>query len=55
MFIKRKDNQCETKVLAVADDRVLVHAKWNKGKNQNICYLPLEYFVRKYGRQPVVA
>ncbi len=57
MFIKRKDGQCETKVLAVDHEnkRVLVQSRWNKGKNQNIVHLPFAYFIEKYGREPVVA
>lgn len=53
MYIKRKDRQCEARVLGVTEDnRVLVEARWNKGKNVNIVYLSEDYFTRKYGALP---
>lgn len=49
-WIKRLDGQCETKVLAVTEDhRVLLQSRWNKGKTQNICFLPEAEFTRRYG------
>jgi hypothetical protein len=53
MFIKRKDNGCESRVLAVTPGKnhgVLIEARW--GKNQrNIVNVSEEYFLQKYGRE----
>ena len=49
MFNKRKDNQCEAKVLAVNDRGVLLEAKWAKN-NRNIVFVSESYFERKYGK-----
>lgn len=48
-FIKRKDNQCQARVLAVNERGVLVEAKWLKN-NSNICFLTESYFAANYGR-----
>jgi hypothetical protein len=47
MFIKRKDGQCEAKVLARVGDRVLIEAKWPKN-NRNIVFVTEAYFAEKY-------
>lgn len=47
MYIKRKDNGCEAKVLARVDGRVLIEARWPKN-NRNIVFVSAEYFAEKY-------
>lgn len=49
-FIQRKDRQCEARVLAVRDGRVLIEAKWPKN-NRNILFVTAEYFTSKYGSE----
>jgi hypothetical protein len=47
MYIQRKDKQCEAKVLARVDGRVLIEAKWGK-TNRNIVFVSETYFAEKY-------
>ena len=51
----RLDRGCESRILAVTVNRVLLEARWPVGAKQqqrNIVEVSTEYFERKYGVQP---
>jgi hypothetical protein len=55
MYHKRLDKGCESKILAVDEQTVLIEARWPIGAKQqqrNIVNVPVEYFERKYGQTP---
>lgn len=47
-MLTRKDRGCRSKVLAVNERGVLIEAHWGKD-NVNTCFVPEDYFKRKYG------
>lgn len=54
MFHKRKDNGCESRILAFNPNikyGVLIEARWPP-KNRNIVHVSREYFMEKYGVDP---
>ena len=56
MYHKRKDKGCESRILGVYRDRVLIEARWPIGAKQpsrNIVEVSRKYFVERYGESPL--
>jgi hypothetical protein len=51
MFIKRKDGGCESKILAVTPNKLLIEARWEQGGKpfRNVVNVSKKYFIEKYG------
>lgn len=52
MYHKRLDKGCESRVLGVYDDRVLIEARWPIGARfpvRNIVEVKRDYFEERYG------
>jgi hypothetical protein len=48
MFYKRKDKNCEARILADVGDRFLIESRWPKN-NTNILFVSKAYFKERYG------